>query len=71
MPSVSFTIESYEVTENDTTVDIMLTRSGDMSTSGSFSIKTLQLSSGNAAVGKFVYFSLQVKVCMSHFALVL
>ncbi len=52
VPSVSFTASTFVVFENQTSVGISVTRSGDMCGHAAFHIQTLPLSAEDAARGK-------------------
>lgn len=52
---MSFSVDVFEVLENQTSANILLTRSGDLNDAGSFRIKTVQLSSAIAAIRKQVF----------------
>ena len=53
MPRIAFTSGSFVVFENQTSVDIRITRSGDLNGAGSFHLKTLQGTTNTAALGKY------------------
>ena len=53
MPRIAFTSDSFVVFENQTSVDIRITRSGDLNGAGSFHLKTLQGTTDTAALGKY------------------
>ena len=53
MPGIAFTSDSFVVLENQTSVDIKITRSGDLNCAGSFHLKTLHGTTDTAALGKF------------------
>ena len=44
MPSVTFAAETFVVFENESNVNIIISRSGDMSLNGSFRLKTYSAS---------------------------
>lgn len=56
MPRLAFTASTFVVFENQTSVDITISRSGDLCGAGSFQLRTLQLLSETAAVGKYKKF---------------
>ena len=55
VPRISFSVGVFEVFENQTSANILLTRSGDLNDAGSFGIKTVALSSANAAIRKYLF----------------
>ena len=54
MPRIAFTSDSFVVFENQTSVDIRITRSGDLNGAGSFHLKTLQ-GTTDTALGKYLH----------------
>ena len=54
VPRISFSVDVFEMFENQTSANILLTRSGDLNDAGSFRIKTVELSSANAAIRKYL-----------------
>lgn len=52
VPRIAFTANDFQVFENESSVNIAITRSGDLSSGGTFQIKTLMSSSMNAAICK-------------------
>lgn len=54
MPRIALTAKVFQAFENESSVNVAITRSGDLNSGGTFQIKTLMTSSEKAALCKLL-----------------